>query len=76
MKDNAVILAVLLVIIVVTLGRRPLTVETAVARSAADDGPVSVLDADLLARVFQIRTERLSHEGRSFFIPSGLNPGA
>ena len=39
-------------------------------------GPVSVLDADLLARVFQIRTERLSHEGRSFFIPSGLNPGA
>ena len=39
-------------------------------------GPVSVLDADLLARVFQIRTERLSHEGRPFFIPSGLNPGA
>ena len=39
-------------------------------------GTVSVLDAALLARVFQIRTERLSHEGRSFFIPSGLISGA
>ena len=39
-------------------------------------GPVSVLDAALLARVFQIRTERLSHEGRSFFIPTGLIPSA
>ena len=35
-------------------------------------GPVSVLDAALLARVFQIRTERLSHEGRSFFMPLGV----
>ncbi len=39
-------------------------------------GTVSVLDAALLARVFQIRTERLSHEGRSFFIPTGLIPSA
>src|SRR5574344_453757 len=39
-------------------------------------GPVSVLDAALLARVFQIRTERLSHEGRSFLIPTGLIPSA
>ena len=39
-------------------------------------GPVSVLDAALLARVFQIRTERLSHEDRSFFIPTGLIPSA
>ena len=39
-------------------------------------GTVSVLDAALLARVFQIRTERLSHEGRSFFIPTGLFPSA
>ena len=37
-------------------------------------GTVSVLDAALLARVFQIRTERLSHEDRSFFIPTGLIP--
>ena len=39
-------------------------------------GTVSVLDAALLARVFQSRTERLSHEGRSFFIPTGLIPSA
>ena len=39
-------------------------------------GTVSVLDAALLARVFQIQTERLSHEDRSFFIPTGLIPSA
>ena len=35
-------------------------------------GAVSVLDADLLARVFQIRTAPLIHEGRSFFMPLGV----
>lgn len=35
-------------------------------------GAVSVLNADLLARVFQIRTAPLIHEGRSFFMPLGV----
>ncbi len=67
-------LVLVLVVAFLLLGRRPLEVETAVARSAKDDGPVSVLDASgyVTARRIATVSSKITGKVEEVLIEEGM----